>query len=205
MWVFLATEIMFFGALMAAYLVYRLLYPAAFTAGSHLIIEPFLALGSDRYLPLGLALGTINTVVLLTSSLTVALAADAAGRQAKKRLMWLLLGTLVLGCVFLAIKFYEYYHKYEAGHMPLVGLGWDYAGPHSEHVQVFIGLYFAMTGMHALHMVMGVLMFGIYLFLVWRRPEQEINSMSVELLGLYWHFVDIVWVFLFPLLYLVGT
>ena len=185
MWVFLVTEIMFFGGVFTAYVVYRAAYPGAFGhASNHLDV----------------ALGTFNTVVLIASSLTMALAVHAAHVGDRR---WLRLGlilTIILGSVFLGIKFLEYSHKFEEGLVP--GPHFHYPGTDAPRAQLFFGLYFAMTGLHALHMIIGI---GILLVLLaQQRGDRLPNPTAIEMTGLYWHFVDIVWIFLFPLLYLIG-
>lgn len=191
MWMFLATEVMFFGGMFAGYAVYRWLYPAAWVEGSS---------------HLDTLWGTINTCVLLTSSLTVALSVYEAQMGRRRQLVWMLVATMVLGAAFLGIKFYEYYHKWEESLIP--GPGFELLHPINEEVsprlvEMFYGFYFAMTGFHALHMVIGL---GLYAWLLIRARRGEFSAgyhTPVEIVGLYWHFVDIVWVFLFPLLYLV--
>jgi len=187
MWVFLLTEIMFFGGLFAGYTVYRTLYPAAFAEGSH---------------HLNLVLGGINTAVLISSSLTMALAVHAAQTGQRQLLLGFLLGTMVLGLVFLGIKAVEYGHKFAEHLVP--GPGFVSAGPHAGQVRLFFGLYFGMTGMHALHMVIGIALLAGLAVLAWRGRFTPAYHVPVELIGLYWHFVDMVWIFLFPLLYLLG-
>jgi cytochrome c oxidase subunit III len=189
MWVFLANEVMFFGGLLMAYLVYRTWHPDAFAAGSaHLDIP----------------LGAINTAVLIFSSLTMALAVHAAQTSWRRGQIVFIVLTIVLGTTFLVIKGFEYADKFRHHLVP---------GPHFEWpdeklrapVQMFYSLYFALTGLHALHMVVGI---GIMLWLLWmaRRGRFTAEYYSpVEVSGLYWHFVDIVWIFLFPLLYLIGA
>ena len=147
MWLFLSTEIMFFGGMFLAYTIYRTQDEAAFAAASH---------------ELDLLLGTVNTAVLLCSSLTMALAVSAAETVQRRKLMVLLAATMILGCVFLGIKGVEYYHKYEHGLMPLVGLPFDWQGPSPGHAEMFFNLYFLMTGVHALHMLIGL---GVLLIL----------------------------------------
>jgi cytochrome c oxidase subunit 3 len=187
MWLFLVTEVMFFGGLFLAYLIYRVWYPEAWAEGS---------------LDLDIVLGGINTVVLILSSLTMALAVRAAqtGAAPRTTVTWLLL-TMALGMTFLVIKFFEYEHKWELSHVP--GLKFDYEGPHARQVEIFFSLYFTMTGLHALHMIIG---FGILSVITWMAYKRRFSPAwytPVEMSGLYWHFVDIVWIFLFPLLYLV--
>jgi cytochrome c oxidase subunit III len=187
MWVFLVTEVLFFGGLFLTYLVYRHWFPEAFAAASH---------------ELDVTLGTINTVVLITSSLTMALAVHAAQLGQRKTLMLFLVLTMVLGGAFLGIKSVEYYHKFVEHHVP--GPGFQFEKEHLQHAQLFFSLYFVMTGLHALHMIIG---FGIMLVMLWWAWNGTITSeyaSPIEISGLYWHFVDIVWIFLFPLLYLIG-
>jgi len=194
MWLFLITEIMFFGGLFATYAIYRLMYLSAFEAGSHL---------------LDVKLGAINTAVLIGSSLTMALAVRAGQTGSRKALIVFLILTMLLGGVFLGVKAYEYHHKWETGLVP--GFHW---GPTEEvhlhpeaalpHVELFFCYYFFMTGLHALHMIIG---FGIMAVLVWQAARGRFDGgyySPIEVSGLYWHFVDIVWIFLFPLLYLIG-
>ncbi len=186
MWVFLATEIMFFGGLFTGYTIYRFLFPQAWAAGSH-ITE--------------LLLGSVNTVVLITSSLTMAMAVYYAQSGKRGRLIFFLLVTIVLGLAFLGIKALEYYHKYVDHHIP--GYGFQYPGPLANQVSLFLVFYFFMTGMHALHMIIGVGLLTALIIRAWRREFSSAYFTPVEVTGLYWHFVDIVWIFLFPLLYLI--
>jgi cytochrome c oxidase subunit 3 len=189
MWAFLATEVMFFGGLIAVYTVYRSLYPEVFAEGSHHL--PWL-------------IGAFNTGVLLVSSLCMALAVHAAQVGKRKPLVGYLLLTIVLGSVFLGIKAYEYYDKYHDQLMPIFGLPFVWDGDHPERARVFYSLYFAMTGLHALHMVIGIGVLAVLAIMAWRRSFSEEYFTPVEMTGLYWHFVDIVWVFLYPLLYLIA-
>ena len=191
MWLFLATEVMFFGGMFAGYAVYRRMYHDAWVEGSS---------------HLDVALGTINTCVLLTSSLTVALSVYESQRGRRKQLLWMLVATMVFGAIFLGIKFYEYHHKWEESLIPGPGfelLHPNHAAVDPRAVRIFYSFYFAMTGFHALHMVIGL---GLYTWLArraWRGDFSPEYHTPIEMVGLYWHFVDIVWVFLFPLLYLV--
>lgn len=187
MWLFLLTEIMFFGGLFAGYTVYRLLYPEAFAAGSH---------------HLDLLLGAINTVVLLASSLTMALAVQSAQEGQRQQLVTFLLLTIVFGLLFLGIKTVEYSHKFTDHLVP--GKHFHFEGSLSAQVQLFFGFYFGMTGMHAVHMLIGLALLGLLTLRAWRGQLSPTYAAPVEMLGLYWHFVDIVWIFLFPLLYLLG-
>jgi|TARA_Y100000758_G_scaffold57385_1_gene36682 cytochrome c oxidase subunit 3 len=183
MWAFIAQEIMFFGGLFAGYTVYRFKYLGAFIEGSN-------------YLPL--ELGALNTAVLIASSFTMAMAVRAAQQGAKNPLLRWILATMVLGTTFLVIKAFEYADKYHHGLLP--GFSFDGSG----QLKIFFSFYFAMTGMHALHMIIGL---GLMVWLIpkIRRGTYTSEYFSpIENFGLYWHFVDIVWIFLFPLLYLIG-
>ncbi len=185
MWAFLATEVMFFGGAFLSFTVYRIFYPAAFAAAAH---------------HLNLWLGAVNTAVLLTSSLTVALAVHAAMKGWRKPLVGYLLATMALGLVFLLIKAWEYRTEYVEGLVP--GLRFTYQGPHGSLVNLFLSIYFVMTGLHALHMIIGLGIFAVIAFQAWRGRFTPDYYNPVEVSGLYWHFVDLVWIFLFPVLYL---
>ena len=186
MWIFLVTEVMFFGGMFLGYAVYRMSYPEVFAEASR---------------HLDIVLGGINTGVLLCSSLTMALAVHAAQLGGRRTVAIFLGLTIVLGSIFLGIKLVEYYHKYEEHLIP--GANFRIEGPDTSRPQLFFSFYFAMTGMHALHMVIGVGLMAIMIFVTLRGGITAEYYSPVEMLGLYWHFVDIVWVFLFPLLYLV--
>ena len=187
MWAFLITEILFFGGLFAGYAVYRSSYPEAFADGSH---------------HLDILLGTINTAVLIGSSLTMALAVHAAQQSQRETLVTCLLLTILLGSVFLGIKALEYAHKFAEHLVP--GSAFLYEGPHAQQAQLFFSFYFSMTGMHALHMIIGVGILGVLTIRAWHGRFSSLYYTPIEITGLYWHFVDIVWIFLFPLLYLIG-
>ena len=196
MWTFLATEVMFFGALFTVYTIYRSSYPAGFSHASHHLLE---------------ICGGINTAVLLTSSFTMALAVHAArhgDRDALLRNLWF---TIALGTVFLAIKAFEYSWEYHDGLVP--GRFFTWVPEHEvpgmsqarvrREVELFMTLYFVMTGLHATHMIVGI---GLLLTLVAMARRGRFSThyfTPVDLCGLYWHFVDLVWIFLFPLLYLI--
>jgi cytochrome c oxidase subunit 3 len=192
MWIFLITEVMFFGGLFTGYSVYRVTHFLAFEEGSRHL---------DRLL------GAVNTGVLLTSSLTMALAVHAAA-HGRGRMTSVLLGcTILLGSAFLAIKAYEYWHKYETGLVPYWAFHPDTlfdARVDPRELELFFSFYFAMTGVHALHMVIGIAVLSVLAVLAWRGRFCAEYHTPVEVAGLYWHFVDIVWVFLFPLLYLIA-
>jgi cytochrome c oxidase subunit 3 len=186
MWLFLAGEVMFFGALFTGYMVYRLNYPQVFAeAGGFL----------DR------TLGTINTGVLLTSSLAMALAVNAAQRSQKRSLVLFLWLTILLGLVFLGIKGSEYMHKFQEGLWPGGDFIWN--GTEPQKARAFFSLYFIMTGLHALHMIIGILALAVLSLFGLRGRFTALTYAPVEMVGLFWHFVDIVWIFLFPMLYLI--
>ncbi len=187
MWVFLVTEILFFGGLFLAYTVYRAQYPRAFAEASR---------------HLDITLGTLNTAVLIISSLTMALAVWSASVGRRKATIVLLLVTMVLGAVFLGVKAVEYSHKFHDHLVP--GAGFQFPGPNARPAEIFFSLYFTMTGLHAAHMIIGI---GLLTALVLQARKGRYGPdyyTPVEVTGLYWHFVDIVWIFLFPLLYLIG-
>jgi cytochrome c oxidase subunit 3 len=196
MWTFLATEVMFFGGLICGFLVYRAIDFEAFALASRQL-EPWA--------------GGINTVVLLTSSLTMALAVHGGELGNRKAQVRYLLLTMLLGSCFLGIKAFEYYEEYHKGLIP--GPSFNYKGELAfpegfgptqiGHAQLFFVFYFFMTGLHALHMIIGL---GVVSWITWKANRGDFTaeySTPLELTGLYWHFVDIVWVFLFPLLYLI--
>lgn len=219
MWVFLLTEILFFGGLFAAYMIYRIWYFDAFAEASR---------------SLSLFWGGLNTAVLIGSSLTMAMAVRCA--QTNKRsatVNWLIL-TMILGSVFLGVKVIEYADKFEHHHVPGQHFQWaaaheapaggaEHAAPAAEGAaaaephrelalnadqlqlttQIYFSLYFTMTGLHALHMIIGIGIMLVITWMAWKGKFDEQYYTPVEMAGLYWHFVDIVWIFLFPLLYLV--
>src|SRR5262245_35571371 len=200
MWIFLVTEIMFFGGLFMAYITYRWMYPDAWTHSSNL---------------LNVTLGGLNTGVLIFSSLTMAMSVRAAqvGSSRKAQVTWLIL-TIILGATFLVVKYFEYAAKFEHHLVP---------GPHFSYVQhhivngveqtitlplgseIFFSLYFIMTGIHAAHMVVGIGLMSVITAMAGKGKFSPEYYGPVEVSGLYWHFVDIVWIFLFPLLYLLGA
>jgi len=187
MWAFLVTEVMFFGGVFGAYAVFNYLYPDAFQAASN---------------KLNVVLGATNTAVLICSSLSMALAVRAAQTDRAKHIVPWLTVTIVLGLVFFVIKYFEYMHKFHEHLFP--GASFVFEGPHCQQAQLFFTLYFVMTGLHATHMIIGI---GIMLWLILRARKGHFSAAynsPVEIAGLYWHFVDIVWIFLFPLLYLIG-
>jgi len=190
MWAFIVQEILFFGGLFGAYTVYRNTYIEAFTAGSH---------------HLDIFWGSFNTVVLIASSLTMALAVRSAQTNSGPgQITGWLIGTIALGCTFLGVKYIEYTDKWHHHLVPGTMFQWNEPGVTLGNAKIFFSFYFVMTGMHALHMVIGV---GIMLWMIAKVRRGEIGAQyftPIEISGLYWHFVDIVWIFLFPLLYLIG-
>jgi cytochrome c oxidase subunit 3 len=186
MWLFLITEVMFFGGLFLAYMVYRVWFPEAW---------------SEASLELNIVMGGVNTVVLIGSSLTMAFAVRAAQTGMRRAtVVWLLL-TMALGLTFIIIKYFEYAEKFEHHHVP--GANFAFPGPHAGGAEIYFSLYFTLTGLHATHMLIG---FGILGTITWMAHKGRFSPewyTPVEMSGLYWHFVDIVWIFLFPLLYLV--
>ena len=185
MWTFLATEILFFGGMFLGYIIYRYSYPQAFAeASKHTIV----------------LYGTVNTAVLLTSSLTMALAVHAAQEGRNRALIRNLLFTIFLACCFLVIKGFEYHDDLSEQLWP---------GPHftaglPPQAQIFWFLYWGMTGLHALHVTVGV---GILSVIAWMASRGKFSAYyynPVDISGLYWHFVDIVWIWLYPLLYLIN-
>ena len=216
MWWFLGTEIMFFGGMFCGYLVYRRIYFPEFAVASK---------------SLDLFVGTFNTIVLICSSLTVAQAVRAAQLGNRKLQVRMLLLTLLFGLSFLGIKTYEWGQKYKEHHIPtfdynVIGGEGDLVKGHEHllgidkvkkdpvklrqreaeiqrHTKIFYSLYFALTGMHAIHMIVGV---GIFIVITWMAHKGRFTPeyhTPLEIAGLYWHFVDIVWIYLFPLLYLI--
>lgn len=215
MWIFLATEVLFFGGVFLAYAVYRFKNQAEFIVASH---------------QLDWILGTVNTMVLLTSSLTMVLAVHAAQTNRRGKLVLNLALTALLGLTFLGVKAYEYHHKYVERLVPGMNFDFEYAtAMHSQqahaasqegntepdtneavdddfnlkHVELFFSLYFAMTGLHGLHMIIGIGFLGVLMIRALRGHFDGAYFTPIEMFGMYWHFVDIVWVFLFPLLYLI--
>ena len=188
MWVFLVTEIMFFGGMFGGYTVYRNLYPDAFASTSQFM---------------NVTIGAINTGVLICSSFTMVLAVRCAQLDQKRAMIVFLILTLALGCVFLGLKYVEYHEKWVDHHIP--GPGFHYADArYARQAQILFFLYFAMTGMHAIHMIVGAGLLTTLILMAARNRFSAAWYTPVEMIGLYWHFVDIVWIFLFPLLYLVG-
>jgi cytochrome c oxidase subunit III len=186
MWLFLATEVLLFAGLFVGYATYRFAYPQTFALASR---------------HLDLTMGTINTVVLITSSLTVALAIHYVRVAKPKVAVGLLLFTLLCACAFLVIKYFEYEHKFHEGTLP--GRFYTYGGLQTEGAPMFYSVYFLSTGLHALHVIIGMIVLAWVTFHTARGRFSPVYYTPLELGGLYWHLVDLIWIFLFPLLYLI--
>lgn len=193
MWVFLATELLIFGALFTSYAAYFSWYPASFEAASR---------------HLNVLIGGVNTVVLLTSSLTMALAVRSAQLGRRRALVRFLILTALLGTAFLVLKAVEYYSDYQEKLVPGLAFepeAWNHDPVNPAHVQLFLVFYYVMTGLHAVHLTVGIVIIAVLAYLAWRRSFSPEYYTPVESWGLYWHYVDIIWIFLLPLLYLIGT
>jgi cytochrome c oxidase subunit 3 len=186
MWIFLATEILLFTALFTGYSLYRYLFSQTFHAAS-------------RYVET--SIGLANTVVLITSSLTVALGFHAARQGQGRRAAALLLVTVALGGVFMVLKGFEYHRHFVTGQLP--GRYYSFAGLAAPGAAMFFTVYFLMTGLHGVHVLVGMGVLGWLAARAWRGEFSPAYHTPVELGGLYWHLVDVIWIFLFPLLYLV--
>jgi cytochrome c oxidase subunit 3 len=187
MWVFLITEILLFSGLFVAYAVYRAWHPDMFI---------------EAHMFLNVYLGTLNTVVLITSSVTIALAIRSLQVNKQNQAIWLLAATIALAAIFLIIKYFEYTHKIELGQLP--GKYYTFTGIEGTNPHVFFSIYFLLTGLHGIHIILG--MVGIT-WVLRKTMLGQFNSeyyTPVENVGLYWHLVDLIWIYLFPLLYLVG-
>lgn len=187
MWIFLVTEVLMFGGLFVAYTVFRGMYPEMFRAAAN---------------SLSWKLGAVNTVFLITSSLTMVLGVSAAQRGLRKRSMTMLGITFLFACGFLVVKYIEYSAKIHHGLLP--GGFFTNTELLLPKTPLFFSLYFIMTGLHGFHVVVGM---GLIAWIMRRTSRGEFGPAfytPVELVGFYWHFVDLVWIFLFPLMYLVG-
>jgi cytochrome c oxidase subunit 3 len=190
MWVFLLTEIMFFGGMFGAYVIYRFMYPDAFASTSQ-YMKP--------------VLGGINTAVLICSSLTMALAVRYAQIGNRKLIRIFLILTMIFGIAFIGVKFSEYYLHWKDHLVPWLNFQYPEHPELFHNAQIFFCFYFFMTGFHALHMFIGL---GLLTWLLVKNERMSFGETyytPVEITGLYWHFVDLVWIFLFPLLYLIGA
>jgi cytochrome c oxidase subunit III len=192
MWTFLVTEIMFFGGMFCCYAVYRSLHPHAFEIGSHLLEVKF---------------GATNTAVLICSSLTMAMAIHSAQTgKSKSTIITYLVVTMLLGLTFIGVKLYfEWYHDYLEHIVPGINfIARPEWGGEAPQVQMLMVFYFFMTGLHALHMVIGLGILTVLVIMAARGRFSAHYYAPLDISGLYWHFVDIIWIYLFPLLYLIG-
>lgn len=190
MWLFLSTEILLFSGLFMAYAAYRSTHAEMFKAAHQM---------------LDWKLGALNTMVLIFSSLTMALGVRSAQTNKRNATIGYLIITLLCACAFLVVKYFEYSHKIHLGLLP--GEYYHYAGPELSHVEsphIFFGIYFLMTGLHGFHVLCGMAVIGWVLVRAIRNDFSSKYYFPVELVGLYWHLVDLIWIYLFPLLYLVG-
>jgi cytochrome c oxidase subunit 3 len=187
MWIFLITEMLLFGGLFTAYSVYRAMH-----------VEMFI----NAHKFLDVQLGTINTIILITSSLTMALAVRSIQLDKKSKSAWFLLATLFLAALFLVIKYFEYSHKIHLGQLP--GKFYTFQGVEGTNPHLFFSVYFIMTGLHGIHVIAGMAVI-LFLFIKTFRGHYSAEYYNpIENTGLYWHLVDLVWIYLFPLLYLIG-
>ena len=187
LWLFLVTEIMLFGGLFVVYILFRALYPETFSVAHH---------------ELNRVMGAINTVVLICSSLTMAMAVDKTKQGQAKMANRYLFITLLCGATFMVVKFFEYKHKFHDGLLP--GGFFTNTQLTDPHAPLFFSLYFMMTGLHGIHVLVGM---GLMIWMVLRNNKKEFGPgyyTPVEMTGLYWHLVDLIWIYLFPLLYLIG-
>lgn len=187
MWIFLATEVMFFGGLFAAFAVYRMYYTQGFLEGSH---------------GMTLLIGSINTAVLFTSSLTMSLAIHSISQNRQARTYLLLIATVLIGLIFLTLKFTEYFLHYQDHKVP--GVWFNSSAPQAGPEQMFYVFYFVMTGLHVIHLSIGI---GLVAILAVRTALGRFNGYyhtAIDIAGLYWHFVDIIWIFLFTIFYVPG-
>jgi cytochrome c oxidase subunit 3 len=187
MWLFLLTEVLLFGGLFCVYAIYRAWHPEMFSNAHHL---------------LNVWLGGTNTLVLIASSVTMALAIRSMQLNQRKNAVWFIVGTIALAGIFLVIKYFEYSHKIHLGQLP--GKYYTFQGLEGTNPHVFFSVYFMMTGLHGFHVLCGM---GAMVWLLRRIKKGEFSSeyyTPIEMTGLYWHLVDLIWIFLFPLFYLIG-
>lgn len=187
MWIFLVTEILLFGGMFCAYAIFRAWYPDMF---------------HNAHKELNVWLGALNTVVLITSSVTVALAIRSIQQSKKKQTIYLLLATMALAAVFLVVKYFEYSHKFHEGQLP--GKYYTFQGIEGTNPHVFFSIYFMMTGIHGIHIIIGMCVMTWMLIRLAKNEFSAAYYTPIELTGLYWHLVDLIWIYLFPLLYLIG-
>ncbi len=187
MWIFLLTEILLFGGLFVAYSIYRVWQPDMFV-NAHKFLNVYM--------------GTLNTIVLISSSVTMALAIRYIQLDDRKKAIMFLVSTLVLAGVFLVVKYFEYSHKFHLGQLP--GKYYTFSGVKGDNPHIFFSIYFMMTGLHGIHVLAGM---GTIIWILKRTIRGDFSPeyfTPMELTGLYWHLVDLIWIYLFPLLYLIG-
>ncbi len=187
MWIFLLTEILTFGGLFVAYGIYRSWNPEMF-------FQAHKALNAN--------LGALNTIVLITSSLTMVLAIWSIQNNKRRQTIWFLVATIALAATFMVVKYFEYSHKFHLGQLP--GRFYTYTGIEGTNPHIFFSIYFMMTGLHGIHVLIGI---GLIAWLIRRTAKGHFDAeyyTPIEIVGLFWHLVDMVWIFLFPLLYLIG-
>ncbi len=187
MWLFLVTEIMLFGVFFAGYGLFMYLYPEMYAEAHH---------------HLNKVMGAFNTVVLLVSSLTMALSIAYIQRDQKAKSLWMLFFTIICACIFLVVKYFEYKEKFHHGLLP--GKFFHGEGFTAPNAALFYSFYFVMTGTHGIHVLIGIALIGWIMFRMNRGDFNARQYGAVEFVGLYWHIVDLIWIFLFPLIYLVG-
>ncbi|MCS6837930.1 MAG: cytochrome c oxidase subunit 3 family protein [Bdellovibrionaceae bacterium] len=185
-WIFMVTEVLMFGGLFVAFFIYQALKPAVFAEGASY---------------LDWKLGALNTLVLIVSSWTMALSIHYIQKGQNQRATWALITTLACGLIFMIVKYFEYTHKFEMGLMP--GKFFFFEKAVNAELPLYFGFYYSMTGLHGLHVLTGM---GLISWVLWRHLNGEFNEhyyTAVEGVCIFWHIVDLVWIFLFPLLYLI--
>ncbi|MCK6543577.1 cytochrome c oxidase subunit 3 family protein [bacterium] len=187
MWFFLLTEVLTFGGLFCAYAIYRAWYPEMF---------------SIAHQQLNVTMGTINTIVLITSSLTMALAIRNMQLNDKKGTITMLLLTFLFAGTFMVIKYFEYTHKIHLGQLP--GKFYTFDGINASNPHIFFSIYFAMTGLHGIHVMIGMILIAWLMYKTSKGAFSSEYYTPIEMTGLFWHLVDLIWIFLFPLFYLIG-
>lgn len=187
MWVFLVTELLLFGGLFGAFAIARMHHAEVFAeAAGHL----------------DLMLGALNTAVLLTSGLMVVLAEQAVQVRSRGHALWFLAGTIVLGTFFLGIKGFEWFKEFQEQLMPVLNLEFSYPGDHAEIAELFFNFYFILTGLHGIHMLIGIVILLVLMVFFWRWRNPAKIERQIRIAGLYWAFVDVIWIFMFTFLYL---
>ncbi len=187
MWIFLLTEVLLFGGLFCAYAIYRAWQPDMFY-NAHKFLD--------------VRLGALNTIVLISSSVTMALAIRSMQLNDRRKAIILLITTLLCAAVFLVVKYFEYSHKFHLGQLP--GKYYTFTGVEGNNPHIFFSIYFAMTGLHGIHVIAGMIAITWVLVKTIKNRFSSEYYTPMEMTGLYWHLVDLIWIYLFPLLYLIG-